>query len=51
MPLIEIESVFVAVALPQGWGSSPHQISPFTRTSVAVDAGVIVRESALDVPS
>ena len=37
---IEIESVLVAVAPPHGCGTSPHQISPFTRTSVAVDAGV-----------
>jgi hypothetical protein len=48
---MEIESVLAAVAAPHGCGTSPHQISPFTRTSVAVDAGVIVNESALLVPS
>jgi len=48
---MEIESVFVTVAAPHGSGTSPHQISPFTTTSVAVEAGVMVSESARLTPS
>jgi hypothetical protein len=50
-PSIEIESVFVVVASPQGLGTSPNQIAPSTITSVAVEAGVMVSESASVPPS